>query len=234
MIAAIALHKSIHRNTLAGLLWPESSELKAAGNLRESIWVISHRLPELLVDGNDPLELRSSVRVDTREIRAQISRLDESPSPALEADLLQSLRGPGLLPGWYEDWAMVEQERWEQLRLNVLEKLARTYLRRGDIDGALDAAGAAATIDPLRESAHRLRIETYVADGNFASALHVYKDFRRRLWDEVGVAPSEKITALVQPVLAREDHRTQPGADAHITARKRVVRQRSLPDDPRR
>ncbi|WP_427169645.1 AfsR/SARP family transcriptional regulator [Arthrobacter sp. 92] len=234
VIAAIALHKSIHRTTLAGLLWPESSELKAAGNLRESIWVISHRLPELLVDGNDPLELRSTVRVDTREIREQISRLDESSSPALEADLLQELRGPGLLPGWYEDWAVAEQERWEQLRLNVLERLARTCLQRGDIDGALDAAGAAVAIDPLRESAHRLRIETHMADGNLASALHVYQDFRRRLWEEVGVAPSEKIAALVQPILTREEHRTQANAHTRATPRKRALRQRTLPEDPRR
>jgi DNA-binding SARP family transcriptional activator len=217
VIAALALHKAVHRANLAGMLWPESSDTKAAGNLRESLWVISHRLPELLVDNADPLELRDEVRVDVREVRKQISRLEDASSPALESEILDRVRGPGLLPGWYEDWVVSEQERWERLRLDVLERLARAYLQRGDINRALESAFAAVAIDPLRESAQRLKVQTYLADGNFAAALQAYREFRSRLLDEVGVAPSDKITEIMQPLLRSAADSEKRSADRRVT-----------------
>ncbi|MHC1563502.1 BTAD domain-containing putative transcriptional regulator [Actinomycetospora sp. C-140] len=54
-----------------------------------------------------------------------------------------------------------------------------------------------------RESAHRRVIEVHLSEGNGAEALHQYESFRILLRDELGLAPSDAIRALVRPLLGR-------------------------------
>jgi DNA-binding SARP family transcriptional activator len=222
VIAALAFHKSLTRTSLSGLLWPNSSESKAAGNLRASIWVISHTLPDLLVDNGDPLELREDVSLDIREVREKAGQLDASCPPELMGEILDHVRDARLLPGWYEDWIVDEQQHWDLLRLNTLERLARIYLQRGDMDGAMESSIAATSIDPFRESAIRLKIQTFLAEGNVASAITTYTEFQNRLLDEYGVTPSEKIASIMDPILNRPDinpKSTAPPVDRRASRR---------------
>jgi SARP family transcriptional regulator, regulator of embCAB operon len=57
---------------------------------------------------------------------------------------------------------------------------------------------AAVTTDPLRESARRLLISTYLDAGNEAEALRQYADFRSRLEREVGLEPSFRMLDLAR------------------------------------
>jgi DNA-binding SARP family transcriptional activator len=201
LIAVLALYGSQPRPFLAGLLWPDSSERQATGSLRETIWMVSHQLPGLLVESRDPLALAEDVVVDVNEIRQRLATLDGDRAVRLRPAMLDLLRTAELLPGWYEDWVVAEQDRWKQLRLTALERLASQHLDRGETDLATDAAGFAIAIEPLRESAQRLLLETHIADGNYAQALRAFKVFRTRLWNEFGVEPSAKITNLMAPLL---------------------------------
>jgi SARP family transcriptional regulator, regulator of embCAB operon len=48
-----------------------------------------------------------------------------------------------LLPGWYDDWVLVEAEDWRQLGLHALEALAGRLTAAGCWGQAADAAWAA-------------------------------------------------------------------------------------------
>jgi DNA-binding SARP family transcriptional activator len=87
-----------------------------------------------------------------------------------------TLKSAVLLPGWNDDWVVFEQERLNQRRLAAFETLAKRFLALGDGKHCAEASGAAATIEPLRESAHR----------RLLTALGAFELFRTRLADELG------------------------------------------------
>jgi DNA-binding SARP family transcriptional activator len=198
LIACLGLLGCRHRSFLAGLLWPRSSEAQAAGNLRTSVWCISHTFPRLLRTGPDTLELEDSVRVDVKALQRQVAAIQTEPAESRIPDsYLESLGRADLLPGWYDDWVVFEQERVRQVRLGALEFLARQHLAAGEPGRAVIAALSAASIEPLRESAHLLLVQAHLAAGNRAAAVRAYSIFSGRLFNELGVPPSDQLSGLV-------------------------------------
>jgi DNA-binding SARP family transcriptional activator len=115
-----------------------------------------------------------------------------------------------LLPGWADEWLVVEQESYRQLRLHALERLSDALREAGEHTSALMAALSAVRTDPLRESAHRLVIAVHLAEGNAAEALRQYHGYRRLLALELGLPPSPSIRQLVAPLLGRPIERPSP------------------------
>jgi DNA-binding SARP family transcriptional activator len=201
LVAVLALKGPQPRSFFSGLLWPDSTEKQAAGSLRESIWMITHQLPGLLVNTGPSLALAPEVGIDVDRIRTLVAHFEEFDDPDLRGRTLSALLDADLLPGWYDDWVTAEQDRWTQMRLTALERLAEQCLEAGETDRAREAASCAASIDPLRESAQRLLLEAHVADGNYVQTLQTYRAFTSRLRQEYGVEPSERIHRLVAPLI---------------------------------
>jgi pentatricopeptide repeat protein len=103
-----------------------------------------------------------------------------------------------LLPGWYDDWVLLERERLAQLRVHALEVVAARLAAAGRHGQAIQAAYAAVQTEPLRESAYRTVIRVHLAEGNVADALRVFERFRILLRDEIGVAPTDRMAQLVR------------------------------------
>lgn len=207
LVTALALRGPQPRALAAGLLWPNSTEKQATGSLRETIWTINHQLPGLLSDslvpggGMQPVALSPDVVVDAEDIRRRAHAADVSRGSRERGELLALLSEAELLPGWYEDWVLAEQDRWERMRLTVLERLSAECLAAGEIERAKEAALRAVDIDPWRENAHRLLLETYRAEGDQAKMIRVYEDFSERLKAEFGVSPSSRIANVVGGLL---------------------------------
>ena len=99
----------------------------------------------------------------------------------------------------------MERERFRQLRLHALESLSEQLTAMGRLGQAVEAALAAVASEPLRESAHRVLIKAYLAEGNRGEALLHFRGFRDLLSHELGVEPSPRMAELVrelQPQLA--------------------------------
>jgi DNA-binding SARP family transcriptional activator len=203
LIACVGLLGCRRRSFLSGLLWPKSSETQAAGNLRTSVWCIAHSLPHLIRAGTDSLALEESVQVDVTALRRHFDTLHEEPGLHVPDSYLDHLGRAELLPGWYEDWVIFEQERLRQLRLGALEFMAQQYLAGNEPGRAVIAALSAVSIEPLRESAHLLLVQAHLAAGNRAAAVRAYSMFARRLEAELGVQPSQQLTELVSALHPR-------------------------------
>jgi DNA-binding SARP family transcriptional activator len=195
VLAHLALCPRSPRSAVAGRLWPDVSEQHAHGSLRSALWRLQKTAPGLVEASNGVLGLAAHVTVDVRELGDWAHRLrdpcldvDDLPPPALGAELL---------PGWYDDWVLLERERLRQLRVHALEALAHRLIAAGRYPDALDAAYAAVQAEPLRESAHRLLVQAHLAEGNAADALAAYDSFRRLLDAELGVAPTAQMTGLL-------------------------------------
>jgi DNA-binding SARP family transcriptional activator len=199
ILAALALLGSRPRSVLAELLWPTTPETKAAGNLRTGMWKISHDLPGILSISHDSLALAPRVVVDWHRLQERMTYIQSRLAAPDPADI-SALENAVMLPGWYDDWAIVEQERADQKRLSALEALAENFLALGDGTRCAQAASVAAAIEPLRESPIQLLVQGHISTGNYYPAVKAFEDFRALLTDELGVEPSPKLQNLIAEI----------------------------------
>jgi DNA-binding SARP family transcriptional activator len=202
LLAFLALQSGmVKRVTVAGTLWPEASERHASSDLRSALARLQGTARRALAASKLELGLAEGVAVDLRHGQALARRLLD---PAVAPD--RSELGPAaaavlsaeLLPGWYDDWVLLERERLRQLRMHALELVAERLAAAGRYCDALQAAYAAVRAEPLRESAHRTVIRVHLAEGNTTEAVRAHEQFRVLLADELGVQPSEQMARLVQ------------------------------------
>ena len=200
LITLLALRGPLSRMQIAGAMWPEISELSASSRLRTMLWRLggSRRLFD---EAAGTLRLAPWIRVDVDEMRLRALDLDvelatgDAHREERPADL--TVFEADLLPGWYDDWLVVDRERFRQLRLHALEAMATLAVRSGHFAAALDAGLAAVRADPLRESAHRCVICVHLAEGNTAEALRQYEACRTVLAAELNIEPSPSLLALL-------------------------------------
>ncbi len=192
LVVAVALRR-LTRDLVVQLLWPDVDEIKAHARLRTAMWRLRKACPELVETSGDDLRLGSNVVVDMFDIAAGLNtrRFDDG-WPGSDRQL-----GWELLPGWDDDWVVVERERCRQLVLHVLEAQARTSLERRDHAAALNTALSVLRESPLRDSAYRLMIEAHLSEGNANEAIRVYQGYRSLLAAELGLEPSVEIRAVL-------------------------------------
>jgi DNA-binding SARP family transcriptional activator len=203
LLALLALRGRQNRARLAGTLWPDVDEHRARASLRAAVLGVVRRVDRLLDRNNGEVSLSDSVVIDVDEFRRRSTEMLSGRQPAMPPLPLDqpTLTGGELLPGWYDDWVFAERERIHQLRLHVLEALADSLLERGDYAHAVHVALEAVATDPLRESARRSVIRVHLAEGNVAEAIREFDRFRTLLHDELGVEPTEHISALVPSMI---------------------------------
>lgn len=201
LITALAIHGPRPRSYLGGLLWPESGESLAMESLRVSMHLVSRQIPGLLVNGGAQLSLSEFVEVDLHRARSCVRELNQTGLNGNVASALSLLRDAELLPGWYDDWVLVEQSRLRHDRLHAFHIIGRESLARRNFEVALEASEAALELEPLYESAVALLIQAQRQQGNNAAALRAFEEYRKKLKEDIGLAPSEGIRRLVADVL---------------------------------
>jgi DNA-binding SARP family transcriptional activator len=213
LLAFVALHgRRVDRRLAAGALWPIGDDIRAAGNLRSALWRLNRSCRPIIEADKTSLELHDEVLVDVRVISRWACRLITG--GAADEDLCIGPDGADsldLLPGWYDDWALMERERMRQRLLHALEALSRMLARRGRCGEAIEAAMLAVTSEPLRESAQRVLLEAYLAEGNWIEAQRQYDTYRRLLARELGIEPHVSLRALVGHVA--QARRPTPATD---------------------
>lgn len=208
LVALLALRGRRPRTQIAGTLWPDTTDVRALSSLRAAVLRVRRSAPDLIDGGRTSLALAAEVQVDVNEVMQCVADVAADPAddPARQVSLL---RHADLLPGWYEDWVVVERERLQHLRLLSLESVARAALDRGDFDLALTAAIETIAIEPLRESAHAIAIRAHLMAGNQSSAVTEYRDYRHLLRSMLAIAPSRELNELLTPLLVPIPRRHQ-------------------------
>jgi len=199
LLAFLALRdRPVRRVSVACTPWIDTTEDHAFGSLRSALWSLrrsGHDLVEAI--SGRRLRLAPGIVIDVREATASARRLLDCSADAQDIGLDRALLAGDLLPDWYDDWVVIERERFRQLRVRALEFLCERLTAAGRFSEAIEAGLGAVTHEPLRESAHRVLIRTHLAEGNRADALRQYRIFRQLLHDCLGLEPSGEIEALV-------------------------------------
>ncbi|WP_143263966.1 AfsR/SARP family transcriptional regulator [Amycolatopsis kentuckyensis] len=205
LVAFVALHHHrVQRRYAAGTLWPIGDDLRAGGNLRTALWRLNQSNCPLLMADKSSLALRTEVVVDVRVVSQWASRLIDG--SASGSDLTIKPWGVDvldLLPGWYDDWALMERERVRQRLLHALEALSTALVRGGRCGEAVEAAMLAVGCEPLRESAQRTLLQAHIAEGNWIEARRNFEAYRSLLLRELGTEPPPSMTRLLRQLVRR-------------------------------
>lgn len=132
LLVYLLLHRGVshRRERLSGLLWPDYTEESARKNLRNTVY----RLRKII--GDDYLiAYRTTLAFNTAApLQLDVAQLEVETDPADIEALIRTVEAyqGELLPGFYEDWVLVERERlralfeqWMQELLDALEVASR-------------------------------------------------------------------------------------------------------------
>ena len=198
LIAFLALHpRALARVFVAGRLWTDTGESQANASLRSTLWRLRSLTPVIEATATH-LSLAAWVAVDVvgcSELTRRVLHDGSLPEPA---DLAALGDAGELLPDWYDDWLVVERERFRQRRLHCLEAACEQLASAGRFAEALEAGLAAVAAEPLRETAHAAVIRVHLAEGNLVEASRQYEQLRELLRENLAASPSARVRMLLR------------------------------------
>jgi DNA-binding SARP family transcriptional activator len=206
------------RETLAGLLWGESSTEQSKRYLRQALWQLNtaldsnvKNLGHLILSANSGfiyLNLQSDLWLDVAEFENKfalvkgltVHDLDDSKFQALQ-DGVQLYRGD-LLEGWYQDWCLFERERLQNIYLAMLDKLMGYCEAYRLYELGVSYGASILRYDQAREYTHQGLMRLLYLSGDRTGALRQYQRCVAILDEELGVRPSMNTTLLHEQILA--------------------------------
>jgi DNA-binding SARP family transcriptional activator len=222
-------NRSHARETLANLLWGESTTAQSRKYLRQALWHLQNSLdredeadgqPFLHVEpGWVRLNMKADIWLDIDVFERAFAVVRCKPGHRLDAeqagilsDTVRLYEGD-LLEGSYQDWCLYERERLQNMYLVMLDKLTGYCEFEQDFEMGLNYAASILRHDRARECTHRRLMRLYYLAGDRTSALRQYERCVTALHDELGVRPAKLTVDLYEQI--RRDTFTSPQTPAN-------------------
>lgn len=212
VFAYLLLHPNTahRREKLSGQFWPDASESNARSNLRHALW----RIRKAIGPGANARIVSDDLGVTYHPqpgdqldvISFEASSEDDLPMDSLI--LAVSAYGGDLLPGFYEEWVVLERERLQGAFDRKLGKLLERLLAERRWNEVLEWAERWIASGSIPEPAYRALMLAQAGLGNLAGAAAQYQRCVDALARELGVEPSEKTRQAFEQI---RDGRAEPG-----------------------
>lgn len=214
----LLLHRNApcSREALASQFWGESTTEQSKRNLRQALWRLQTTYSPYLASSDDHLvELRSErVRLNPAidlwvdaDVFAEAFALLR-PQQQLSEDAARLLREAvalyrgDFLDGWYHDWCLIERERFQNMYLEMLDRLIGDCLLRQEYQAGLQYTEHLLRCNPASERTWRQSMKLHYFAGDRAKALQQFDRCTKALHDELGVAPARRTQILVEQIRA--------------------------------
>ncbi len=220
---AVEADRPQRRDTLIGLLWPDSPQSAARNSLRQGLTILRQAIGDQAADPPYLFISRSALQFNRdaahwldvsaftallaacqrhrhrrpESCKACARRLQQAVA-LYQGDFLDGFFLPG--SGLFEEWALLTRESLRLQMMEALGRLARYHEGRGGYGAALAVARRQLTMDPWREEVHRqvMRILSFI--GERSAAMIQYETCRRLLAEELGVEPEAETTSLYKRI----------------------------------
>jgi WD40 repeat protein/DNA-binding SARP family transcriptional activator len=208
LLAYLLLNANIthRRGKLAGLLWPNSSQGNARSNLRQALW----RVRKALEDNTS--EYQPYIFSDQFSIEfnldsdywLDVSMLEKQARGIIATDQLMDVlklyRGE-LLPGFYDEWVLLERERLQALFERRVEQLLEQLKNEHRWTEMLEWGEHWIAYGQRPEPAYRALMNAYAALGNRSKVKAAFERCVKALRDDLGVEPSEQTVQLYEELV---------------------------------
>lgn len=221
---------AFRREMLAGQLWPDTMEATARDYLRHALWRIRRALQEASVS--------AYLKADDLAISFDPSRaywLDAAALTALSAkssarEITQAIDAYAgeLLPGFYDEWVLLERERLRSVYEQEAARLLDILQEKSQWPDVLHYAEKWIALGQRPEAAFRALMSAYVAQGDIAKAAAAYRRCVKSL-AELGVEPSEQTRRLHEEIKAGKRPAQVPAAREPLTISDRSASNLPVP-----
>jgi len=216
----LLLHRdhSLPRETLASLLWPDTTTAQVKKSLRQALWQLQAALgsqaevddDRVLLVESDRVQLNSEADIwlDVAVFERAFEVIQKMPGEELDLDreqivqeAVQLYQGP-LLEGWYQDWCVYERERLQNMYLTMLDKLMCSCEARREYETGLLYGMRILCYDRARERTHRQLMRLHYFNGDRSTALRQYEQCAVAMEEELRVRPSKGTVVLYEQIQA--------------------------------
>ncbi len=202
LLSYLALQGRTPRSRLAGMLWPDSSETVARGNLRQRLHRLKQSLALEIVVGTDFLELGPMVQKDValsfEQWQIPASELMRLPAELLAGHDFDDC--PDLA-----EWVAAAREKLKLARRDaILLELEHCQVEE-NYSNAIAWSARLIELDPISEETYRRLMRLQYLQGDRAGALMTYQRCVWVLEKELGLAPMPETTELAQLVERGKD-----------------------------
>jgi len=199
LLAYLALNAGVahRREKLAGMLWPEANDVQARNNLRYTLWQARKALgrgeasPETYLTA-DKITVTLGVWCDAVEILRPVNGGSDPESLVRAA----SLYGGELLPGFYEDWVVLERERLRAAFESKVQRLLDVLARAERWAEVLEWSERWIAVGQASESAYRALMLAHGGMGDRAGVAAAFARCVAALQSDLGVEPSDQTRRL--------------------------------------
>jgi WD40 repeat protein/DNA-binding SARP family transcriptional activator len=192
---------SHRRERLAGLLWPESSEDGARSNLRHALWRVRRAL-EAAGSTQGLFSDDLSVTFDERSPhRTDVAILLAERNGAETAETLRdrvSAYGGELLPGFYDEWVVLERDRIKGIFERTIQQLLNQLVRDQRWADVSEWGERWISVGQSPEPAYRALMSAAAAGGDVAGVATAYRRCVAALRADLGVDPSPQTHLLYE------------------------------------
>ncbi len=206
------------RELLANLLWSDQTTSRSKQYLRKAIWQLQSTF-----DCPDPATEEPLFLVDPQWVEVNIKAglwldigvfenacvltqgiVGGQLDPAQADDLSSAVKlyQGDLLEGWYQDWCLIERERFQLLFLSALDKLMGYHEVQSEYELAMEYGLQILRYDRAREHTHRSLMRLHALAGDRTGAIRQYERCVAALAEELGVPPAEQTQALCEQIRA--------------------------------
>lgn len=210
-------HDRAHpRETLASLLWGNSSTAQSKKYLRQALWQFQSvmtscngsRNPHVLLVDSDMIRLnpQADLWLDVAVFERAIARTRGTSGAALDAREAQALCDAAdlyqgdLLEGWFQDWCLFERERLQNMYLTLLDVVMDYCEAHDEYEAGIDYGVRVLRHDQARERTHRRLMRLYYLSGDRTAALRQYDWCVRSLRQELAVKPAARTVTLYEQI----------------------------------
>jgi DNA-binding SARP family transcriptional activator len=223
LLKVLAAHyrKTLPKDVLIELLWPDAVPTAGAGSLKVAahhlrgaleparrngepgVWIVAR-------NGTYALNSEAHIHIDTEaflecwrkardyERRDLIAEARES-----YADAEELYVGDYLEDDLYEDWTIIRREELRDIYLEILGKLAQLAHEEAAHADVIRYCHKIILADPCREDAYRMLMQSHAALNQLARAGAWYAVCRTRLLREVEAVPSPQTVEAFEQLFAR-------------------------------
>jgi DNA-binding SARP family transcriptional activator len=214
---AVEHHRTVPRERLAELLWPNRLPPSWEGDLRSIVSRLRTALRPLddelgraiaAVPGGYRLDLGPDDWLDL-DVAASAAHAAEAaaitrdhPRAATSAWVAATITGRGFLEHSDAAWAEQHRRRLSTIRQRSLESLSESLSALGEHHDAIRHAELAVEADVFRERSRRRLIEALVQAGDHSAAAIAFNEWKGLLAAELGIVPSPDTTSIYEKILA--------------------------------
>jgi DNA-binding SARP family transcriptional activator len=223
LLAYLVLNAGVihRREKLASLMWPEATEINARGYLRRVLWQMRKSLRSGSLAWEDYLQINDIevafndhsdywLDADLLLARGEVTSLDDL------IEIVQLYRGE-LLPGFYDQWTVIERERLLLAYHQKMNLLLECLIKSAQWQEALKWGEQWIRLAYSPEPAFRALMIAHAGLGDQGMVSATYQRCREDLNRDLGLEPSPETQHLFQQLVAGEALPTILGLPEPVT-----------------